>query len=548
LVVTGCGAASDNAPQEHRAAAQAEDDGRTLVVAMRTEPKALVGVDLNPTHIGIIPDAPWQVFHAALVHHNERELPQPQLSEALPQLNSESWKVFPDGRMETSWRLRPNLRWHDGAPIVADDFVLAVQYSKATRADRLIEVDEVSAPDARTVVVHYKMPYPDAGQFALQPLPRHIVGQALEQMEAREAFDVLPYWTTEFVGAGPYRLAEWQPGAYITGTAFTEYVKGKPRIGRIQLVWMADANTAVANLLSGVVHLATDVSVAFEQASVLRQEWAARGQPGSVMLGTARTVYLQPQFRPEYVRPAAMLELRFRQALAHGIDKQAIVDAVLDGEPGMADTLIVKEEEYYPELDRMLAKYPLDLRRSEQLIAELGFMKDGEGLFAQGGTRLAVGVQVTTNYLRDALVLADGWKRAGLEVPLQTLSATEQINQEIASTFPALRITQFGISPNPFHQFNSTTIASPATRWAGRNKGGYYEPEIDRLAELYYTSLDRHDRNRAVMQAMKLVSEQVAYFPLYYGYEVVAHTGNLVGPRAARKAQALWNVEEWSWR
>jgi ABC-type transport system substrate-binding protein len=209
---------------------------------------------------------------------------------------------------------------------------------------------------------------------------------------------------------------------------------------------------------------------------------------------------------------------------------------------------VAKEEEYYPELDRMLTRYPFDLRRTEQLLAEAGFTRDGEGLFSQGGTHLSLGVQVTTNYLRDVLVIADGWKRGGIEAALQTLSPAEQINQEIASTYPGLRITQFGISPNPFHQFSSATIATPANRWVGRNKGGYYEPEIDRLAGTYYASLERKDRNQAVMQAMALVSDQAAYFPLYYGYEVTAHGPSVVGPRAARKAEALWKIEEWDWR
>jgi peptide/nickel transport system substrate-binding protein len=243
-----------------------------------------------------------------------------------------------------------------------------------------------------------------------------------------------------------------------------------------------------------------------------------------------------------------MLDLRLRRALAHGIDKQAVVDAVLDGEPGIADTLVAKEEEYYPELDRLLTKYPLDLRRTGQLLAEMGLTRDGEGLFGQSGSRLSVSLTPLGDYLREALILADGWKRAGIEAPLQTLSAAEQVDQQVASIFPALIITQFGINPNPFFPFISATIASPATRWAGRNKGGYLDPEMDHLSEVYNSSLERHDRNRAVMQAMKLVSDQAAYFPLYYGYEVVAHGGSLVGPRAARKASAMWKIEEWHWR
>jgi hypothetical protein len=77
--------------------------------------------------------------------------------------------------------------------------------------------------------------------------------------------------------------------------------------------------------------------------------------------------------------------------------------------------------------------------------------------------------------------------------------------------------------------------------------GGYTDPEIDRLYGVYITSLDRNVRNQAVIDGMKYLSERSTYFPLYYGYELVAHTGNLVGPRAGLKRYALWKIEEWTW-
>jgi peptide/nickel transport system substrate-binding protein len=374
-------------------------------------------------------------------------------------------------------------------------------------------------------------------------------------MDARDAFATLSFWTTDFVGVGPYRLDRWEPGAFIIGAAFPGYVNGKPRIGRIQLVWIADGNTAVANLLSGTVDLATDDSIAFEQVSVLKKEWAGRSDRGAVLLATAKTVHAQVQYRPEWAKPSAMLDVRFRQALAYAMDKQALVDAVLDGEPGTADTLPAKEEEYYPELDRVLSKYPLDPRLAEQILGEMGFGKDGEGFYSQAGARLRPEIQVAgggTGYQREALILSDGWKRVGIDAALQVLSPVEQASQEIQASASALRITQFGIGdtpfPNPFLPFVSSGLATAATRWAGRNKGGYSDPEIDRLGDLFVRSLDRTERNQAVIQGMKRLSDQAAYYPLYYAYEVVAHGRSLVGPRAGSRGTAFWNVEEWRWQ
>ncbi len=527
------------------AASSIQDDNRTLVIAMRVEPKTFVGTELNPTYVGIAPESPGQLFHAGLTQKDDRSLPQLLLAEEFPQLGTDTWKVFPDGQMETTWRLKGNLTWHDGAPLVAEDFVPAGVISRMV--GRRPDV-EVLAPDARPVVFRYRSPAPDAAEINWQPLPNHIVGASIAQMDPREAFDTLPYWSMEFVGLGPYRLERWEPGAFITGTAFPGYALGKPKIARVQLVWISDANTTVTNLLSGSVHVTADRSISFEQVPIIRQEWASRGNPGSILLASARVVYVQPQFRPEYARPPAILDVRFRRALAHAIDRQAIVDTVLDGEPGIADAMIGKEEEYYPELDQTMAKHPLDPRRSEQLMADMSFAKDGEGFYAQGGSRLAVNLVPRGDYLREALIVVDGWKRAGIDGPIRTLSAAEAVDQELAAVYPATTITQFGIKPNPFPYFNQTGMASASTRWAGQNKSGYFDSDVQRLSDLYDVSLDRNERNRAVMQGLRILADQAAYFPLYYGYEVVAHSGSVTGPRGGRQDNSMWRVQDWTWK
>lgn len=553
FIATLVGACASAAPAGRTDTAQAgsqnTDTGRTLVISSRSEPRALVASGLNLAHAGSSPDAAWQLFHASLVQLDEHNAPQLQLAESAPVLGTDSWKVFPDGRMETTYRLRKNLSWHDGTPLTAEDFVLAFQFGKSAHPASE-PADSASAPDDHTFVLSYRTLAPGAADDIRQPLPRHIMGPALQQLTSQEAFDTLAYWTTEFVGAGPYRLERWEPGAFIAGQAFPSYAGGQPKIGRVQLVWIADPNTALANLLSDVVHLATDRSVTFEQVSALRRDWAASADSGSILLSAARAVFAQPQFRPEYARPALLLDPRFRQALAHAIDKQAIVDIALDGEPGSADTVIARDADFFPALDRVLTKYPLDLRRSEQLFAELGLQKDGDGFYRQT-ERLGVGLQVATGgggYLREALVLADGWKRVGVDAPLRTLSAAEQVDQELAGTYPGVRLTQLNTLANPFLFFTAATVASPANKWSGRNKGGFVDLEIEGLASRYVGALDRAERNQALIQGMVHLSQRAVYFPLYYGYDVMAHSGRLVGPRAARQNNALWQIETWHWK
>ena len=97
--------------------------GRAMTMAVRHEPtdfspkiaQAAAGGSIKP------------LLNAGLMIVDDQEASQPQLAEHVPQLNTESWRVLPDGRMETTYRLKPHLVWHDGAPLTADDFVFAWQ-------------------------------------------------------------------------------------------------------------------------------------------------------------------------------------------------------------------------------------------------------------------------------------------------------------------------------------------------------------------------------------------------------------------------------------
>ena len=126
---------------------------------------------------------------------DEKEVAHPYLAEALPTLNSDAWRVFPDGRMETTFRLRPNLTWHDGAPLTADDFTFAHRvYStpdlgvSGTKGIR--QMQEIVAPDPRTVLIRWKEPFPEATRMdtTFHALPRSPAERAesLEQLRLLE--------------------------------------------------------------------------------------------------------------------------------------------------------------------------------------------------------------------------------------------------------------------------------------------------------------------------------------------------------------------------
>src|SRR5947208_16268593 len=96
--------------------------------------------------------------------------------------------------------------------------------------------------DARTIANRGKKRYPDAGTLSVDefpPLPRHILQTPFQQDP--EGLATQSFWTRDYVGLGPFRLARWETGAFIEGTAFEGHVLGQPRIGRIRVIFVPDA-------------------------------------------------------------------------------------------------------------------------------------------------------------------------------------------------------------------------------------------------------------------------------------------------------------------
>src|SRR5437773_2291725 len=96
---------------------------RPLVIFIRIEPASVATRAFTQTSAAL--RTPFLMFNALAARPDDKGQPQPELLTSLPSLNTDSWQVFPDGTMQTTYTLRPNLTWHDGAPLTADDFAFA---------------------------------------------------------------------------------------------------------------------------------------------------------------------------------------------------------------------------------------------------------------------------------------------------------------------------------------------------------------------------------------------------------------------------------------
>jgi peptide/nickel transport system substrate-binding protein len=555
LLLAGCAAPASPTTSGSQQSSSA-NQSRTLRIGVRNEVDNLAPKVVGPNG----PARMRRMFNAAHGLVDDKGEPHPYLAEELPRLNTDTWRVQPDGRMETTYRLRPGLTWHDGRPLTADDFLFGWRLYASPLAifvDKPQDlVEDMLAPDARTIVIRWTTTYTKAGELEyadLEPLPRHILEEPFRLWQQGEVDQLVnhPFWTSEYVGAGPYKLVRWDAGYEVEGVAFDGHALGRPKIDRVVIRIYNDENVALTAILSGALDYTEEFLLSLEHVAALRADWGASHR-GEILVWPDVASAAAVQYRPEYQKSPPLLDPRVRRAMAHSIDRQAINEGVFNGEGLISETFVSPRVPYYAELDRAIAKYPYDPRRTEQLMTEAGLTKDTEGFFAGAGGRFKPDFWATAGAQseRNQTVVSDVWKRSGIDNVPFVLSIAAGRDNETRATFPG--ITQVGITStesSAADQVISSQIGTAANRWRGSNRGGYANPEIDRLWDAYNTRLDRSERDRAFVQFMKIVTEELPIFTWYLNIRVRAHVAELVGPAVTTPYTLVqWNIHEWAWK
>ncbi|HZT05453.1 MAG TPA: ABC transporter substrate-binding protein [Chloroflexota bacterium] len=553
------GEGSASRPQQ-----EAGSPGKTLVVATRAEPPSLSPKPFRS--LGLTSDLSGRMFNAGLVIRNDDGDPQPYLAQSVPQVNSDAWRVNPDGTMQTTYKLKPNLTWHDGQPLTADDFVFAFEvFSNPTfgvaGSPPVNFMAGVTAPSPDTIVVDWNRTFPYAneleagsggtGNNAFPPLPRHILGQPFQSTDP-DAFMASTFWTTDYVGAGPYKLDRWETGAFLEGAAFDGHVLGKAKIPRIRELFIGDPNTVIANMLSGEAQLTAGDSIRFNDGEVLETQW---GDRGTVI--DAPNLYRMVQFqrRPEFASTMAFTDLRVRQALHYGVDFDSLNEAVQGGKTTAAIGPIPPTATYYRQLDQAVMHYPYDPSKVAQLMSAAGFIKGSDGVWnspdpAFGRMSFETNVLASPDSDNEMHIMADTWRKLGFDVKEVDWPPSQGRDREFRNAFPGLSTTSTPPGENALTEYRSDRIPTAANRWNGTNRGAWAgTPAYDRLVDTWETSLVKDERTQAVIQMNRILNDDCVVINLYWKLAAQAFARGVTGPRiTSLDGSADWNIHEWEYR
>jgi peptide/nickel transport system substrate-binding protein len=490
------------------------------------------------------------MMHRALAQPDERGAYRPEVAAELPSQDKGTWLLGADGQMDTTWKLRPNARWHDGTPFTAADIVFSWQVANAPdvpykqrQAARLIS--DIQTLDDHTVVIHWKSFYLSADHLTVRDLfllPKHLLEPSFTN--DRAGFVNSTFWSSSFVGVGPYKLANWAPGSAAQLEAFDGFYGTAPRIQSITVRFIEDTNTELANLLGGQTDVQLGRSLGLEHALLLKQQWESTGAGHTI---TYPRGIFEIRFAPGDQRAA---DLRVRKALYLAMDRQSVVRDLYSGLLDIANSYMNPEGAGFDVIDARTTKYPYDATQSAQLLGDLGWRKGNDGVLRNArGDSYDLGFSTTAgdeerNTLQSAV--ANMWTTAGFNVTIQNVPPSVQASPEynFQTTDLSGVATDFESNVPRIDGRELKTAQNPR----GVNVWGYANPEVDRLLDQWRTTTNEAASINVQADVIHRLSEDLPILPINYRIEVLAVRTGVTGVPVRTEIlgnNSAWNVETW---
>jgi peptide/nickel transport system substrate-binding protein len=269
--------------------------------------------------------------------------------------------------------------------------------------------------------------------------------------------------------------------------------------------------------------------------------------------GGAFTVIYKPGLSYEHIDlnldNPILADLRVRQALLYGIDRQAISDEIYSGRDPVADSFVPPEDWMYA---KDVPRYAFDPEKAKALLEAAGWHADGKEIRRNdAGQPLDLELATTSgNRTRELVeeVLQSQWRLLGIDIHIKNQPARVLFGETITKREFAMAMFAWTSAPEdlPRAELYSTEIPTTGNNYSGQNHTGWKSAQADRLMDAIETELDRPKRQVLWQQLQALYAGQLPALPLYFRAEAYIMPKWLQGvvPTGHQYPSTLW-VENW---
>lgn len=463
-----------------------------------------------------------------LVQYDENLQVQPWLAE--------SWELH--GDTGVTFRLRQDVRWHDGQPVTARDVEFTFNLAKNEQtaspvlgAVFLAAVESAQVVDDHTISFRFSRPHAQALEdFWWPPLPRHL----LENVAAAELRNA-PY-NRQPVGSGPFRFGEWRASDRLIierNPDFPEALGGPAAAERVVFRIIPEASTMLTELITGTVHV--DIPLLPDQVRQVRDnaDTELHSFPG-------RTIFYLGwnNDRPPFDDPAV------RRALALAVNRNEIVDALLYGEGAVATSTIPPWHPLNPDIE------PLghDPGEAGRLLEQAGWVdRNGDGIRENAaGNRLNFEILSSDDPLRRSVVevLQNQLRQVGAAVDVRVMEFQTMLQNHRERNYDAVLtnwvLDNFQVAGAPMALFHSREADIPLSA----NRSSVRIPALDAAIERGAAATGEGEQRDAWREMTEVLQREQPVTFMFWLNELAASRSGMGGvemdPRGEFRTIAEW--------
>jgi peptide/nickel transport system substrate-binding protein len=416
--------------------------------------------------------------------------------------------------LTVTFTLRDNIKFHNGKILSSADVkytfdaLFQANGSKAgsfydsvpdetdpekKKTKRVAQIASLETPDAKTVV--FKVTRPE------------LVNQLLSNFVT---IPIIPEGTIEQqktapIGTGAFKFVSFdQLSSLVQLEAFPDYWEGAPKIAKLNIKTVPDANALQNELLSGSVDISPNPTILSPDAlKVIGDNGSLKVErfPGS----NIQYIGFNTQVSP-------FNNVKVRQAIAYAIDREKIIKELLSGQATLAYSILPEDSWAYS----TGTKYAFDPAKAKQLLQEAGYK--GEPI----KFKYAAGNQAVNQYSQ---VIQSSLKEIGLNIELETLEPQTLLESLKNGQFQMNTSIWIGGNQDPIFfrdLFASTDF--PDKKLNGRNRARYSNPEFDKIIDEAVKTTDKAKAKALYTKAQDIISNDVPLLPLWYPSSMVIST------------------------
>ncbi|MFZ5823391.1 MAG: ABC transporter substrate-binding protein [Bacillota bacterium] len=452
-------------------------------------------------------------FGAEIIQHvydglftfNDNWEPQPHIAE--------SWKVS-DDKLTFTIKLKEGVKFSDGAELTAEDVVFTLGTLKdkdysGPRASSMRDVEAIEATGKYEVTLKLKKPF--APIFT--NINYGIMQKKLFESTSIKDMDKNPV-SMNPIGTGPYILKEYVRGQYVilernpNWFASKQY-GGAPFIQTIRYKIIPDSQTQLAAMQNGEIDWLNPEP---SDVAMLEKDYANK-----------MTAYHWDRNGFGYIQmnnsKAPLDNKLVRQALTYGLNRQSIIDGVMEGRATIPPGPIPPVSWAY---DESAKAYPYDPAKAKQLLEQAGYTMGANGIYEKDGKPLKLtfyGSSGSTLIEGIASIARNNWKQIGVDLDVQLMDFNAMSDNFVKPGKFDLSFGGMSLGLDPDSQYNlfhsSTGTPDAKGNVSGFNRSRYSNKQVDEILEAARSEFDPAKRKQLYAEFQKIIVDEAPVIMAY---------------------------------